>query len=163
MDNTGKKLTISEFIKSDRDYDGNLPINTVGSSEINDSSGYYTENDRNGAFLEIFRLFCDGIIKNGYKSIPSLSEFRFWLEKQCRSSVPGRIIYLFVKRYAAANRKQIGDLQADVIAAGAAFGFYDKSISTFILKNWSGWADRSDNTTTTFGQQNHFNITIKTV
>lgn len=97
---------------------------------------------RNGKELvKLFSDFCDSISNNGYKIVPTQTEFCRWLAKNC-TECDRKTIYNSLNKYFPAIKKEFEQLQSDTIAAGSMLGHYQPAMSIFALKNWCRWQDK---------------------
>lgn len=93
--------------------------------------------------IELFDQFCQDIIENGYKCIPSQTEFCRFLQRRYKS-VDRRTIYNSLNKYFPDYKKRFEALQSDLIVQGAMLGAYKNTMSIFALKNWCDWSDKSE-------------------
>lgn len=84
--------------------------------------------------LELYEQFLDGIEADGYKIIPTKSQFAKSLDVR-----PSKLYYwLGLHKHCEAKMR---DMTADVIASGAMLKKYVPQASALALKNWCGWED----------------------
>lgn len=82
---------------------------------------------------------CEAFLKSveaqGYEIVPTFSAFADYI-KQSRADM-----HEWVRLHPVASR-QMRDMVADTIAAGAMRKAYEARIATFALKNWCGWEEQ---------------------
>ena len=100
---------------------------------------------RSSAHLfESIQAFCDDIIDLGYTVLPSKTEFCRWYAKQYKKKINRRTVWMAIERYYPDVKGDISDLIGDVLAQGAALGYWNSSITIFVLKNWCHWSDKQE-------------------
>ncbi len=94
------------------------------------------------ALLTAWRRFCDGIVADGYVTAPTDTAFirAIAAEHGCDEARVSRAI----ARHLPAVRDAVDSIRADTIAQGALAGKYPATVSTFVLKNQCGWADKPE-------------------
>ena len=82
---------------------------------------------------------CEAFLKSveaqGYEIVPTFSAFADYI-RQSRADM-----HEWVRLHPVASR-QMRDMVADTIAAGAMRKAYEPRIATFALKNWCGWEEQ---------------------
>lgn len=97
-------------------------------------------------FIELWQNFCDNIIDNGFKTIPSQTAFCKWLTKHYEKT-DRKTIYNTLNKIFPTIKKDFEQIRADVISEGTMLGKYQPTMSIFALKNWCSWTDRPNETT----------------
>jgi hypothetical protein len=99
--------------------------------------------------IELWTLFCDDIVRNDYKDIPSQTSFCRWLAANYRA-VDRKTIYNTLNEYFPTIKGEFERLQSDTIAQGGMLGKYNSTMSIFVLKNWNSWVDKVETTNTNY-------------
>ena len=100
---------------------------------------------RSGAHLfECVQSFCDDIIEQEYKVLPSKTEFCRWYSNQFEKPLSRRAVWAALAEHYPEARGDITELISDVLAQGAALGYWNSTITIFVLKNWCSWVDRKE-------------------
>lgn len=94
--------------------------------------------------IELWQEFCDEIVNNEFKTVPTQTEFSKWLKIKY-GKVDRKTIYNSLNKYFPAIKEQFEKIRADVIMQGGMLGKYQPTMSIFGLKNWCKWADRNEN------------------
>lgn len=96
--------------------------------------------------IDLWRQFCDEIVADGYKVIPSQTSFCRWLavnyEKTDRKTIYNSLNKIFPE-----IKKEFDRIRGDVIAEGAMLGHYQPTMSIFALKHWCSWRDTPETET----------------
>ena len=94
------------------------------------------------ALLEAWRQFGDAIARDGYTAAPTDTAFcrHMAAAHGCRLAAVERA----AARYAPTVSDAIDRIRADIITEGALAGKYPATVSTFVLKNQCGWADKPE-------------------
>ena len=79
--------------------------------------------------------FLKSVAAQGYEIVPTFSAFADYI-RQSRADM-----HEWVRLHPVASR-QMRDMVADTIAAGAMRKAYEARIATFALKNWCGWEEQ---------------------
>lgn len=93
--------------------------------------------------IKLWRAFCDEIIDEGFKGVPTQTAFCRWLAENY-SAVDRRTIYNSLNKYFPDIKKEFENLQSDTIMTGAMLGKYNATMSIFGLKNWCNWKDKAE-------------------
>lgn len=96
--------------------------------------------------IELYSRFCLQIKENGFKEIPSQTNFCEWL-KENYGNADRKTIYNSLNRYFPTIKKQFEEIQSSLIAEGAMLGKYKETMSIFVLKNWCKWKDKFEEET----------------
>ena len=100
---------------------------------------------RSGAHLfESIAAFCDDIIEQGYTVLPSKTEFCRWYAGRYKRKINRRTVWMAMDVYSPAVKAAVNELISDVLAQGAALGFWNSTITIFVLKNWCHWSDKQE-------------------
>lgn len=91
--------------------------------------------------IELYRLFTDEIIENGFEDVPTQTAFSRWLKHHFRE-VDRRTIYNALNKYFPEVKEEFDQIRADVLAQGALLGKYNSTMTIFGLKNWCHWTDK---------------------
>lgn len=91
--------------------------------------------------IELYRLFTDEIIENGFEDVPTQTSFSRWLKSRFRD-VDRRTIYNALNKYFPEVKEEFDQIRADVLAQGALLGKYNSTMTIFGLKNWCHWTDK---------------------
>lgn len=83
--------------------------------------------------------FLKNVEKHDYEIVPTFSAFADFI-KQPRTDMHEWL------RLHPVEGKQMRDMVADTIAAGAMKKAYESRIATFALKNWCGWEEQPQKT-----------------
>ena len=90
--------------------------------------------------INLFDLFCQNIIDEGYTRIPSQTEFCRWLSTQYEKT-DRKTVYNALNKYFPTIKKEFEQIQSDTIAQGGMVGAYKHAMAIFALKNWCKWTD----------------------
>lgn len=93
------------------------------------------------ALVDLWCEFCSCIVSDGYTVVPTQTEFCRWLSTHY-ASTDRRTIYNALNKYFPTVKKEIEQVQSDVIAQGAMLGHYNPTMAIFGLKNWCKWTDK---------------------
>ena len=100
---------------------------------------------RSGIHLfECIQDFCDDIIAGGYTVLPSKTEFCRWYSNQTGRKISRRTVWSTMERYYPDVKSKVNTLVSDVLAQGAALGYWNSTITIFVLKNWCHWTDKRE-------------------
>lgn len=100
---------------------------------------------RSGAHLfESIAAFCDDIIEQGYTVLPSKTEFCRWYAGRYKRKINRRTVWMAMDVYYPDVKAAVNELISDVLAQGAALGFWNSTITIFVLKNWCHWSDKQE-------------------
>ena len=100
---------------------------------------------RSGAHLfESIAAFCDDIIEQGYTVLPSKTEFCRWYAGRYKRKINRRTVWMAMDVYYPDVKTAVNELISDVLAQGAALGFWNSTITIFVLKNWCHWSDKQE-------------------
>lgn len=100
---------------------------------------------RSGIHLfECIQDFCDDIIAQGYTVLPSKTEFCRWYSNRTGRKISRRTVWSAMEKYYPDVKGRINVLVSDVLAQGAALGFWNSTITIFVLKNWCRWSDKPE-------------------
>ena len=94
------------------------------------------------ALLDAWRQFGNDVARDGYAIAPTDSAF-------CRAVAAARgcrvaTVEASLATLAPAVQDAIDRVRADIITEGALAGAYPATVSTFVLKNQCGWADKPE-------------------
>ncbi len=94
------------------------------------------------ALLDAWRQFSDEVARERYAIAPTDSAF-------CRTVAAARgcrlaTVETAYARHAPAVQDAIDRIRADILTEGALAGAYPATVSTFVLKNRCGWADKPE-------------------
>ena len=96
------------------------------------------------ALMDAWRRFGDEIARDGYTAAPTDTAFcRHYAQAH---GCPVAAVERALARYAPPVQDAIDRLRADIITEGALAGEYPATVSTFVLKNQCGWADKPERT-----------------
>lgn len=95
--------------------------------------------------IELYNEFCDDIIENNYKQIPSQTNFCKWLSKRFEDT-DRKTIYNSLNKYFPDIKKQFEQMQSDLMAQGGMLGKWQPAMTIFTLRNWCQWTDKADHT-----------------
>ena len=104
--------------------------------------------------IYLFMEFCDFIISEDYRIIPSQTEFCKWLANHYENT-DRKTIYNSLNKYFPTIKKEFERLQSDLIAQGGMLGKYRNAMAIFVLKNWCKWEDKASPDSSENGQQAH--------
>ena len=90
--------------------------------------------------IELWRQFCNSIVENEFNTVPTQTAFCRWLEKEYEKT-DRKTIYNSLNKIFPSIKKDVEQLQSDVIMQGGMMGKYNPTMSIFGLKNWCGWSD----------------------
>lgn len=95
--------------------------------------------------IELFAEFCEQIHRSD-KSIyiPSKTDFCLWLKNEKDFACDRRTLYNALNIYFPDVKKEFDAVRADTLVNGAIRGKYQPTMTIFALKNWCGWADRTE-------------------
>ncbi len=93
-------------------------------------------------FISTFIAFSDWIKENEYKDYPTKLNFSKF------AGISYTTIYNYLNKDFSCKSKEYQEILADTLTQGVNAGKYDRQMTIFCLKNWSGWADRSESVTT---------------
>lgn len=93
--------------------------------------------------ITLWRNFCDEIIDEGFKNVPTQTAFCRWLALNY-NAVDRKTIYTSLNKYFPNIKKEFEKLQSDTIMTGAMLGKYNPTMSIFGLKNWCNWKDKAE-------------------
>ena len=79
--------------------------------------------------------FLKKVEKADFETVPTFSAFADYIRQ------PRADMHEWVRLHPVASR-QMRDMVADTIAAGAMHKAYEPRIATFALKNWCGWEEQ---------------------
>lgn len=96
--------------------------------------------------IELYSIFCLQIKENGFKEIPSQTNFCEWL-KENYGNADRKTIYNSLNKYFPTIKKRFEEIQSSLIAEGAMLGKYKETMSIFVLKNWCKWKDKFEEET----------------
>ena len=95
--------------------------------------------------LNLFTEFCEDIHRTD-KSIyiPSKTDFCLWLKNEKSIDCDRRTLYNTLNKYFPDIKKEFDAVRADTLVNGGMRGKYQPTMTIFALKNWCGWADKSE-------------------
>jgi hypothetical protein len=93
--------------------------------------------------IELWQLYCDDIVENGFTSVPTQTGFCKWLSAHYESA-DRKTIYNSLNKIFPNIKSEFEQIQGDVIAEGGMLGKYQPTMSIFALKNWCKWVDKQE-------------------
>lgn len=100
--------------------------------------------------LDLFTEFCEEIHRKDRSIyIPSKTDFALWLKNEKNYSCDRRTLYNALNEYFPEIKKEFDKIRADTLVNGGMRGKYQPTMTIFALKNWCGWADKSEAVTDT--------------
>lgn len=118
----------------------NAKVVRVGSGNNAAITPYRKIQDGN-EFINTFIAFTDWIKENEYKEYPTKLNFSKY------TGLSYTTIFNYLNKDFTAKAKEYQAILADTLTQGVNAGKYDRQMTIFCLKNWSGWADRSESVT----------------
>lgn len=93
--------------------------------------------------LSLYSQFCDEIAQEGYKKVPTQTEFCRWLSLHYKKT-DRKTIYNTLHKIFPKVKSFFEQMQSDTLAAGGMLGAYSSTMTIFALKNWCNWKDKQD-------------------
>ena len=90
--------------------------------------------------IALWSDFCNEIVRNEFNTVPTQTAFCRWLEKEYEKT-DRKTIYNSLNKIFPSIKKELEQIQSDVIMQGGMMGKYNPTMSIFGLKNWCGWSD----------------------
>ena len=116
---------------------------------------------RSGAHLfESIQAFCDDIIEQGYTVLPSKTEFCRWYSNQTGRKISRRTVWSTMEKYYPDVKGKVNVLVSDVLAQGAALGYWNSTVTIFVLKNWCHWSDKLSDSSAPSGGEGKSAVTF---
>ena len=93
--------------------------------------------------LDLWREYCDEIVDEGFKRLPTQTGFCRWLAENYEKT-DRKTIYNALNEYFPNIKSEFEKIQSDVLVEGAALGQYNSTTCIFSLKNWCKWTDKAE-------------------
>lgn len=104
--------------------------------------------------IALWSDFCNDIVQNEFNTVPTQTAFCRWL-KETYTDTDRKTIYNSLNKYFPSIKKDLEQIQSDVIMQGGMMGKYNPTMSIFGLKNWCGWSDSGRVVTGRYDEEKH--------
>lgn len=91
--------------------------------------------------IEWLYEFCESIVDEGFKTVPTQTEFIRWCIRVKGLEVSPRTLSKAINHYYPDIRAEWEQIRSDTLVYGGAIDKYKQSMAIFALKNWCGWSD----------------------
>lgn len=135
-------------------------VERISKSQARDEAGNLVQTNSKVVNVGVGRIGAPRKIKTGEEFINAFTDFTDYIRESDFALYPTKrqfalftglcysTIHDYLNKYYSEKQIQYKDLLADILTEGVNSGRYDRQMTIFCLKNWSGWADRSETVTT---------------